>query len=922
MPGKVVGRASELDAIERLLDSLEEGPAALLLEGEPGIGKTTLVLAGVERARERGLHVYACAGSSSDARLAYAALADLYRDVDIEALEDLPPPQRQALDAALLRAHPETEIDPLAVATASLSVLEELALDGPVLIAIDDLQWLDNPTARVVEFCTRRMGGPIGILAARRPGISETEVPPAIALREPDRVELREVGALGDADLAKLLRERARDPLERRLVAKISEAAGGNPFYALELSRRVEVDAGHPGTLALPRSLEEVVAAKVAGIPDEVYEALLAAAALADPTTSLLERAFGSDAVAALEAAEERQLVVIDGDRVRFAHPLLAHGIYASAAAPRRREMHRHLSALVSDPEERARHLAHARVLPDAIDALEEASRYVRARGAPDAAAELVEIALELGGAPELLVRAAEYHYDAGDVQRSVELTNEAFTTLEAGEPLAEALLLSTEHFLAESYPESAERLERALAEAGSNDLLRTKIGLSVGQDYFLLGLREKTAEVAEVTLEAARRLGEPGRIAQAYALKLFAHFALGRGIDEQLLQEALRLEDPNARTGLAESPSALVFSILLWSGRLDEAWSITLRLRERYRARGDDIYAAFFACFVAELACWSGDLDAAGIAAGAAVDRGVLKMGTTGRGLGLWAQSLVAAYRGQTEEARRDAAESIKLYESTGSPILPRWPLTTLGFIEMSVGNYDAASACLAGPAIDELSGGRREPLADGAAFHGDAAEALVGVGRIDEAETITSWLEERGAALDRLWAICVAARCRGLIHAARGEVEEAERAVEHCLVEHERLPMPIERARSLLVLGRIRRRLRKRRAAKEVLDEALGIFEGAGSKRWAEQVRGEIDAIGLRPAATGDELTPAEARVAGLVANGFSNKEVAAALVVSPKTVEAHLGRIYRKLEIRRRSELGALMAKGREGEHSDAP
>jgi DNA-binding CsgD family transcriptional regulator len=911
MPGKVVGRASELDAIERLLDSLEEGPAALVLEGEPGIGKTTLVLAGIEMARRRGMQVYACAGSSSDARLAYAALADLYREVDTEALQDLPPPQRDAVDAALLRAHPESEIDPLAVATGSLSVVEELATDGPVLIAIDDLQWLDNPTARVVEFCARRMGGSIGILAARRSGRTDGPVPAAIALREPDRVELQEVGALDEAELRNLLSARTPDSLERRLVARISEASGGNPFYALELSRGIQADATPAAGLPLPQSLEDVVAAKVAGLPEEVYEALLAASALADPTPSLLERAFGPDALAALEAAEERQLVVLEGDRVRFEHPLLAHGIYAAASGPRRREMHRCLSSVVSNPEERARHLAHARVLPEAIGALDEASRYVRARGAPDAAAELLELALELGGPRELLVRAAEYHFDAGDVQRSHELASQAIETLDGGEALAEALLLSTEHFLAESYSESTVLLERALSEAGSNDLLRAKIGLSVAQDYYQLGQWEKTAEMADLTLGAARRLDDPQRIAQGYAAKLLADFNLGRGVDEQLLQDALRMEDPAARTGISEAPSDLVLCVLLWTGRLEEARTLAQSLRQRYLDRGAAPSFALNSTALAQVECWRGNVSAARTAAEEAFDHGLLLMGTTGRALGLWLRSLIDAYSGEVDEARQAAGESMTLFEGLSSRSA-HWPLTILGFVELSVGNYEAAASALAPAAARAVSDGLPEPCVNGELFIGDAAEALIATDRIEEAEAIVSLLEERGAALDRAWAIAVGARCRALILAAQGEVAEAERTVERALVEYERLPMAIERARTLLVLGRIRRRLRKRRAAKEALDEALGIFDSAGSARWADQARTEIDSIGLRPAASGDELTPAETRVAELVAKGLSNKEVAAALVVTPKTIEAHLGRIYRKLEIRRRSELSARMAK----------
>src|SRR5262245_48257911 len=264
MPPNLVGRAAELDAIGRLLDSLEEGPASLLLEGEPGIGKTTLLLAGVEMAKERGMRVFTCIGSSSQQRLAYATLTDLYREIDVEELADVPVPQREALEAALLRLHPESEIDPLAVATATLAVGEKLATERPLLIAIDDVHWLDTPSARVIEYCAKRTTGPVAVLATARPGTGDGPIAPALTPRDPDRFSYLEVGSLNDAEVAELLRERTPEQTERRLLTRISETSGGNPFYALELSRGLEAtDSTAAAVLPLPRSLEEVVTTKI-----------------------------------------------------------------------------------------------------------------------------------------------------------------------------------------------------------------------------------------------------------------------------------------------------------------------------------------------------------------------------------------------------------------------------------------------------------------------------------------------------------------------------------------------------------------------------------------------------------------------------------------------------------------------------------
>jgi DNA-binding CsgD family transcriptional regulator len=270
----------------------------------------------------------------------------------------------------------------------------------------------------------------------------------------------------------------------------------------------------------------------------------------------------------------------------------------------------------------------------------------------------------------------------------------------------------------------------------------------------------------------------------------------------------------------------------------------------------------------------------------------------------------MVDTYAGRVEQARRACGEAQALLERGGWQGAQGWVLMTRGFLELSIGDHEAAAAAL-GPAADfAIASGLPEPTANGALLAGDAAEAFAAVGRIEEAERLVALLEERGAALDRPWAIAVGARCRGILLSADGDVAAAEAALERALAAHERLPMPIERARSLLVLGRIRRRGRKRRAAKAALEEALAIFETVGSPRWAEQATAEIAALGLRP---GDShaLTPSEERVARLAGAGRTNQEVAAALMVSPKTVEAHLARVYRKLGIRSRAELGAQMA-----------
>ena len=906
--GPVIGRSAELDAIERFLATLADGPTALVFEGEPGIGKTTLLREGVDAARRGGARVLACAPTAPETRLSFAALGDLLADVDDTELEPLPGPQRAALGAALLRTDPgAAEVDRRAVGTGVLSLLEGLAAAHPVVVAIDDLQWLDQPTARALEFAMRRLAGSVGLIASRRVGEGAGAV---LELRDPDRIEIRELGPFGVADLGRVVHERTAKRLPHPALARVHETSGGNPFYALELARALPADGAQPGGLPLPASLDEVVAARLAGLGADGEAALLAIAALADPTIELVERALGPHGVESVEEAEDRGVVEFDGIRWRFAHPLLAHCVYARASTGRRRALHRHLSEVVTDVEERARHLARAGAGQEAIEALDDAARQVRARGAPDAAAELLELAIELGGGPALRVRAAEHLSDAGTRaarRRSWPMCRKSSRTARRARRRSCCSASCAITTTATQRPQ--ELLEWAREEPGADDRVRVMIDLRLGFMLFNVGRFAEASAATASALEGAERLGDPALLGQALASVLITDFALGRGLDERRLSQALALHDPDVRAPGELRPAHIASFLCRWTGQLPRARMLLDRLAGEQAERGEEHDLAWLGMWRVWTECAAGDLGRAATLADDAVDR-LLALGTPhGEVLALAIRTVVAAYLGQTDDARRTAEAALELYEKSPWELSAIWVRSVVGFLDLSVGDHDAATAALT-PLAAMATAGFAEPTAGDMFFHGDVAEAFVGVGRVDDAEPIVAWLEERGATLDRAWAIAVGARCRGLILAAAGDVEDAERSLERALAAHERLPMPIERGRTLLILGRIRRRLRKRLAAKEALDQALAIFESTRSACWADRVRDEIERLGLRPAAD-DDLTPSEERVATLAASGLTNREVAAALSVSPKTVEAHLARAYRKLGVSSRAELGARMA-----------
>ncbi|MBO0818898.1 MAG: helix-turn-helix transcriptional regulator, partial [Actinobacteria bacterium] len=278
-------------------------------------------------------------------------------------------------------------------------------------------------------------------------------------------------------------------------------------------------------------------------------------------------------------------------------------------------------------------------------------------------------------------------------------------------------------------------------------------------------------------------------------------------------------------------------------------------------------------------------------------------------RALSLTVQANVWAWLGRTDAARAAATEAFTLFEGRGG--ISIWSLNAiaaLGMLELSAGDHRAAAGWLAPAAAAMISAGLGEPAA--VPLLPDAAEALIGAGRLDDAEPLVARLEDSGRAPDRFWARAVGARCRGLLLAARGDLDSALVAFERALAAHDDLPVDYERGRTLLAAGRLQRRRNARRDADAWLGEAARLFGQVGAAGWAATARAEQARLGMHPAAT-SQLTATEARVAELAGSGLTNREVAAALLVSPKTVEANLSRAYRKLGIHSRAELGRHLA-----------
>lgn len=909
MGSGVIERPAEYRVVAEFLRAAAMQPSGLILEGEAGVGKTTLWLAGVDDARARGFRVFWARVGPQETSLTYAAVADLLSEVEPAVLDALPEVQRHAVDHVLLRASgtgPAT--DQGVIAAALVSVVEHVSRDVPVLVAIDDVQWLDPSSQAVLASAARRFSGPVGLLLTERTGHDGTLTSDWLALAGSDGIVRHHVGPLSLGALRALISARLGRSISRPTLVRIAEISRGNPFYALELAGAIE-SGSSPSTL--PATLAELMRMRIGRLDGEARDLLLAAASAAAPTVELLTEVTRTDRQRTRELLNEataKGIIEVDGDAVQFAHPLLARTVYSDATRRERRAMHRRLAQVATLPEARARHMALAASSADAatLAALDEAADAARARGAPAAAAELLELAIGLGGdTPERRIRAAEHHLHAGDLERAASILDTLMAHKPAGTDQARALnLLAAMRIHHSHFEEAVALLEQALntAECSREVRVSTLLLLSYARlnaGDFLLALQNAERAVAH-----AADVDDPDLSSQALSLRTIIACMCGRGVDEHSVRRALALERPDSEAPIPFRASANNAMLLAWTGRLDEAGDQFAAVRRRCVERGaeTDLTIVDVATVLNEV--WRGRYGQAAQLADEALERAQQLGGDHMCVVAKAVKSVAAAHAGQVTEARETALDAIDLAQRCGSPRLGDWATRALGFLEVSQGNYHEAARILQ-PLVDRFSAIPGTEIIN-VGYVPDAVRALTALGRHAEAEPMVDALESNGQLLDRPWMLAIGARGRSLLLAAAGDVEAAVSKAEEALAHHQRLPMPFERARTLLLLGQLQRRRRKKDIARATLTEAMQTFEALGASLWVDRARAELDRASA-PARGESGLTPSERRVAELAASGMTTREVATALFISPKTVEASLARIYRKLGINTRAELG---------------
>ena len=977
---ELVGRATELQRVSAGFTG-----RALVLAGEPGIGKTTLWEAGIEAARAGGLRVLVARPSGAEAQLSFAALIDLCEALELSAL---PAPQRVALEVALLRRSPTGE--PPQPHAIGLGLRNALAACAPVVVAIDDIQWLDSASAEALAFAARRLDGDaVGFLFARRPG------PMSAVERALERRSLEQlaVGPLSPSAIRELLEG---TPVE--LARRIAEATLGNPLFALEVARALPAAGAE---LPVPAAVEDILGTRVAGLGASQRRLLLAVALSADLHLDELETIASGGA--AIDAALAAGVLAVDGDRVRASHPLLAAAARTAARPQERRDLHAALAHAVREPEQRALHFALATRRPDAELAarLSTAAARAAARGARPEAVALAEQALRLTPpAPAETLRP-----DA-DARGAAAASGPAPAETLCPDADARGAAAASGPAPAETLRPDADARGAAAASgpaaplgAASRDPARRPAppgaALAAAAPPLAVALSPSSRDVARaerlVTLAGYLEVsGERQRLSELLLpevealppgpLRVRAWLLLADSGIHTREENVARVDRALAEAGDDPALRARVLAFRALSTAAEgverirdaEAWALeALPELDAIRALG-----------------WARALRGRDLGEVCALFR---EHARTGEQLVDAPEPLAAlqrSWRGEIGPARAETSRFLALAVERGEEISYAWLRLNLTELELRAGEWDAAERLLDEWADADdgqllitptyqrcralLAAGRGDPEAARAWGEPALAEAeardyrwqvLESTRALGSAALLAGDLPGAAERLRAVWTYCeregvddpgafpvapdlvetlvelgeldeARTVTRRLAAAAAGDGHPwAALTARRCaaLIDagdlagiagaYEALGLRFDAARCLLAHGRAQRRQRQWKVARDALGEAAARFDALGSPGWAKLARAELSRVGGRKPRADGELTRTEEQVARLASQGRSNREIAHALFVTVHTVEAHLSSTYAKLGVRSRGQLAGRLKIGDPGNFAEA-
>ena len=902
----LVGRGPQRAAIEIAIAEAARGrSAALAFSGPPGIGKTALLEYAVQHAL--GMRLLRARGIESEAQIPFASLLELLRPA-LSLLSRLAAPQTAALEQAFALRSGKPQ-DRFAVGAATLGLLAACADEAPLLLVLDDVHWFDASSSAALRFALRRLDAdPVAAILGLRTGYH--------SLLDGTGIETLALEGLSASD-ARRLRSDLPEAATRRLVA----ATGGNPLALLELTPEPEelTLAPEGAPMLVSARLAAAYLRRAAMLDEDTRRCLLLAATSDSGDLQLLglaARVAGLE-VESLLAAEAAGLVTVAAGRIEFQHPLIRSAVYSDATLGARREAHRTLAAVLPDLEldRRAWHLAAAATGADetATTALERAARDSRERGGYASAAVAFERAARLtGSAPRraaLLVDAAQASWDAGTGDEAERLLDEVRGTA-AGTP---ATQLAAEWLAGRIVTNRGPVLHghvilAAAAELAADEPHAAEDAIAMLADAALACFMAcETSELTAVARRAEAILpagAAPATRIRAATIIGAQHLLVGdAAVGARVLRETVAIADQNAEVldDAALLPWLAIGPMFLRES--ETAGGQLERVLTAARERAAVGALPFVLCLVARDATTSDRWRL-----GEAIYREAIALAResdqrTCLALGLAGLAWLEARQGREHECRAHAAEAIALAEVLGTRLHALWSLNALGELELALGRPELA--------LDQFE--RQRELAEAVTIRdvdlwpaAEMVEACLRLDRGTEARRLTSAFRVAAEAKGQPWSLARAFRCEALIAPDDAFSELFETAIGLS----RQTPDEFESARTQLAYGERLRRTRNRVLARAQLRDAEEIFTALDARPWAERARAELEATGEtlrrgRPN-TVEELTPQELQIAVMLASGRTTREAAAALFLSPKTIEYHLRHVYLKLGIHSREEL----------------